>query len=96
MISKNEETKKTVTYNVEVTKARAIKTGTYAFDMVVNGITVHDCFYKEGISEKTGKEYNIVSTPTYKGKDGKYYNIVWFPISKELTENIAQQISKLI
>ena len=66
-----------------------------AFDMEVNGIKIYDCWLKEG-SDKDGKEYSLISLPSKKGKDGNYYSVAWFPISKELTKEIREQIVKML
>lgn len=82
-------------YDCVVTRAKEIKEGTVAFDMEVNGVKVYGCWYKEG-TNKDGKEYQIVSLPQKKGKDGVYYSIVWFPMSKEVKESIIAQLQKLV
>ena len=66
-----------------------------AFDMEVNDIKIYGCWLKEG-SDKDGKEYSLISLPSKKGKDGNYYSVVWFPISKELTKEIREQIVKML
>ena len=75
-----------------VTRAKEVKEGTVAFDMEVNGVKIYGCWYKEG----TNKEYQIVNLPQEKGKDGEYYSIVWFPMSKEVREDIIDQLQKLV
>lgn len=85
-----------VTYEAEVTRAKEIKDGTVAFDMKVNGVTIYGCFYREYTS-KEGKEGTMISLPSQKSeKDGKYYNHVFFPISKEMKDNIIAQLEKLV
>lgn len=92
--SKAKETN--VTYEVEVTRAKEIKEGTVAFDMKVNGVTIYGCFYREYTS-KEGKEGTMITLPSQKSaKDDKYYNICFFPISKELKEEIVAQLEKLV
>lgn len=91
MKKSNQESKK---YDVQVTKAREVKEGSVAFDMEVNGITVYGCWYNE-YKTKEGKDGTMISFPSYKNK-GNYYNHVWFPISKELKEDIIAQIEKLV
>ena len=66
-----------------------------AFDMDVNGIKIYGCWLKEGIN-KDGKEYSLISLPSQKGKDGNYYSVAWFPISKELTKEIREQIVEML
>lgn len=81
-------------YDVKVTHAKEVKEGSVAFDMVVNGVTIYGCWYREG--EKDGEEYQIVNFPSQKGKDGKYYNIAWFKIDDELKADIIAQLQKLV
>lgn len=64
------------------------------FDMDVNGVSISGCTYREG--EKDGKEWQMVTFPQRKGKDDNYYNIVWMPMSKELTQTIAAQIEQML
>jgi len=86
----------TVNYKVEVIRAKEIKLGTIAFDMKVNDVTIYGCFYKAGVSEKTKKDYEIISFPSHKGADDKYYNYVWFNISDELKSEIIKQLGDLV
>lgn len=81
-------------YDVKVTRAKEFDNGNVAFDMVVNGVTIYGCWYREG--EKDGKEYEIINFPSQKGKDDKYYNIAWFKIEDELKTDIIAQLQKLV
>lgn len=81
-------------YDVKVTRAKEFDNGSVAFDMVVNGVTIYGCWYREG--EKDGKEYEIINFPSQKGKDDKYYNIAWFKIDDELKSDIIAQLQKLV
>ena len=86
---------KTSAYDVKVTRAAQYKENTFAFDMVVNGISVYGCWFKQG-KNKAGKDYTFVDFPSRKGNDGKYYNHVWFPITEDLTAQIESQIAALL
>lgn len=89
-------TKKTETnYDVKVTRAKEIKEGTVAFDMVVNGVTVYGCWYREG-KDKKGNDYEIISFPSHKGADDKYYNHVWFKIEDDVKADIIDQLQKMV
>ena len=81
-------------YDVKVTRAKEVKDGIVAFDMVVNGVTIYGCWYREG--EKDGKEYQMISFPSQKGKDDKYYNYCWFNIDDDLKSDIIAQLQKLV
>lgn len=89
-------TKKTETqnYDVKVTRAKEIKEGQVVFDMIVNGVTIYGCWYREGT--KDGKEYQLVSFPSQKADNGKYYNHCWFKIEDSLREEIVAQLQKLV
>lgn len=92
---KTEQTVSSSKFDVTVTRAREIKKEdnehVIAFDINVNGITIYGMIYRSGISENN-KEYELVSFPARKGTDSKYYNHVWFPISRELQDGIIEQI----
>ena len=81
-------------YSVKVTRVQAIKQGTFAFDMDVNGIKIYSMFYREGV--KNGKEWSIIAFPARKGKDDKYYNHCFFPISDALKAEIVKQMNSLL
>ena len=95
-----EKKEKRVEYVVKVLRAKdfteksKIDTNV-AFDMEVNGIKIYGCWLKEGTS-KNEKDYSVVSLPSQKGKDGNYYSVAWFPISKELTKEIREQIVNML
>ena len=95
-----EKKEKRVEYVVKVLRAKDYsdfsKLDTnVAFDMEVNGIKIYGCWFKEGTS-KDGKDYSVISLPSQKGKDGNYYSVAWFPISKELTKEIREQIVNML
>lgn len=82
-------------YDVKVTRAKEVQEGQVVFDMVVNGVTVYGCWYREGTSKK-GEPYQMVSFPSQKGSDGKYYNHCWFKIEDDVKANIIEQLEKLV
>lgn len=94
----NKKTEQTVIsskFEVSVTRAREIKKEdneqVIAFDINVNGIIIYGMIYRSGVSEN-GKDYELISFPARKGTDNKYYNHVYFPISRELQDGIIEQI----
>lgn len=94
---KKESKKEKVTYNVEVTRAHDVsddKKTRILFDAKVNGVAVSGMSYMEGV--KDGKEWSMVRFHQTKAKNGKYYNVAWFPASKELVEDIAKQIESML
>lgn len=89
---KSEETK--VTYNFEVKRAKDLDK-VIMFDWEVNGIMIYGMAYRTG-KTKEGKDYTLVSFPSRKGSDDKYYNHCWFKISEEMIAEIEKQIEALI
>lgn len=82
-------------YDVKVTRAKEIKEGQVVFDMVVNGVTIYSCWYREG-KDKNGKDYTLISFPSQKGDNGKYYNHCWFKIEDDIKDEIVAQLQKLV
>ena len=83
-------------FNCKVTRVRETQNGAIYFDMEVNGVCISDLRYVE-YKTKEGKDGQMVSFPSYQSKKNqKWYNYVWFPISKELRESIEVQISDLL
>lgn len=81
-------------YDVKVTRAKEIKEGQVVFDMVVNGITIYGCWYREG--NKNGKDYTMISFPSQKGANENYYNHCWFKIEEDVKANIIEQLQSLV
>ena len=88
-------TKETNTYDVKVTRAKETKEGQVVFDMIVNGVNIYSCWYREG-KDKNGKDYTMISFPSQKADNGKYYNHCWFKIEDSLKEEIVAQLQKLV
>lgn len=82
-------------YDVKVSRAKEIKEGTVVFDVVVNGITIYGCWYREG-KDKNGKDYSLISFPSQQAENGKYYNHCWFKIEDDVKNNIIAQLQKLV
>lgn len=83
-------------FNCIVTRVRETQNGAIYFDMEVNGVCISELRYVE-YKTKDGKDGQMVSFPSYQSKKNqKWYNYVWFPISKELRESIEVQISDLL
>lgn len=83
-------------FNCKVTRVRETQNGAIYFDMEVNGVCISELRYVE-YKTKEGKDGHMISFPSYQSKKNqKWYNYVWFPISKELRESIEVQISDLL
>lgn len=65
------------------------------FDMKVNGVTIYGCWYRTG-SDKKGVDYEMVSFPSQKGKDGKYYNHAYVQLQQSDIDLISAEIEKLL
>jgi hypothetical protein len=66
-----------------------------ACDLKINGVQIYGCFYREG-KDKNGKDYSMVSFPSHKGNDGKYYNYAYVKLTDEDVEKISKDIEKLL
>lgn len=80
---------------VKVTRVYTFSNGAIAFDAVfANAFTVYNMIYREG--EKDGEAYSMISFPSRKGTDGKYYSHVYFKITDDMKQEIEKQISDLL
>lgn len=86
--------KEKVTYNVKVLKAAQYDWG-ITCDIEVNGVTIYGCVHREGV-KADGTEWSLLSMPSRKATDGKYYNHVFFPMSKDMLSDIEKQIENLL
>lgn len=58
------------------------------FTMILNGVTIYNC------RVATGKNGDFVSWPQIKGKDDKYYNQVYAPLSDDAQKAILDLIQE--
>lgn len=65
------------------------------FDMCINDVTIYSCSWVEG-TKSDGSEYEFVSFPSHKGKDGKYYNHVYVKLSDNDTAAIKECLQAAI
>ena len=94
----NKEEKTMVDYQVVVTKAKVIGEGRVNFNITVNGVSIYGMHLIE-YTNKEGQSGTLINFPQWKGeKDGQatYNNYCFFPISKEMKEEIIAQIDKVI
>lgn len=97
-IKKNAKAEENFEYDVKVLKAKDFTKGdttTIAIDLLVNGVTIYGCWYRSGTNKKD-KEYSMVTFPSHKGNDDKYYNHVYFKINDDILSDIEKQIEALI
>lgn len=81
---------------LEVLRAGVINDTTVGFDLKVRGITIKG-FYVRICKAGTPDEFKIVSKPSKKGSDGKYYDQVFIPgFTKEVQSAIIDKVESLI
>lgn len=96
---KAEETKEVK--QLEITVKRAMdfsddEKTSIACDLEVNGVTIYNCWYREG-EKKDGSDYALIAFPSRKDeKTNKYYKHAYVKFSDEDIEEIAKQIEQLI
>lgn len=71
-----------------VNRVHQFDNGGVTFDMTVNGITIYGCRVIET------KDGDFIGLPQRKGKDGKWYSIVWAKFSEEDTKDILAEVEK--
>lgn len=69
-----------------VNKVHQFDNGNVTFDMTVNGISIYGCRVVET------KDGDFIALPQRKGKDGKYYSIVWAKFSDADTKDILAEV----
>ena len=71
-----------------VNRVHQFDNGGVAFDMTLNGISIYGCRVIET------KDGDFIGLPQRKGKDGKYYSIVWAKFSETDTMDILEEVEK--
>lgn len=97
---KEAETKEVKHLDITVKRAKDFSDDektSIAIDLEVNGVTIYNCWYREG-KKKDGSDYSMVAFPSREDpkNKGKYYNHAYVKLSEEDIENIATQIEQLI
>lgn len=78
---------------IEVTRAKELKDkDVIMFDMVVNGVTIYGCSYKELQKHDGSGSFIKIGFPSRKGADDKYYNHCYVKLSDEDITNIERGI----
>ena len=81
-------TSETKTYNHEYSVRRAVQLGKDAlFDLNIDDFTIYGCRVVEGETS------DFIGLPSRKGKDGKYWGIVYKRFSEEETNMILDMVS---
>ena len=79
----------TTTYNHEYAVKRAVQfdDSDVLFDLTIDDLTIYGCRVVEG------KNGDFISLPSRKGKDGKYWGIVYKRFTDEETNAILDMVS---
>ncbi len=97
-VGKKSKETKAVDHEIKVLRAIEFpeKNGQHniGFDVKIDGVTIYGCILIQG--EKDGEEYSFPTFPQRKGKDGKYYNIVYANLSDADKEAIEKGIEALL
>ena len=81
-------TSETKTYNHEYSVRRAVQFDKdVLFDLTIDDFTIYGC----GVVE--GKNGDFIGLPSRKGKDGKYWGIVYKRFSQDETSMILDMVS---
>lgn len=90
-------------YDVKVMAARITKNDSIVMiDLDINGVKVKSCMLKEIECKEDGKVHKkgdicyVVNFPAEKGKDGKWYNMVWCPLSNDNIDDIVKQVQSIL
>ena len=87
------DVKEIVIGSVHVENARVIegKNGDIVFfTLELNGLYIYNC------RVATGKNGDFISWPQMKGKDDKYYNVVWGKLSESDQKDILEEVERQI
>ena len=84
----NKNNQKSILKDYSVDHVKMDSKGRVRFALTVNGVAVYGCNVVEG------KNGDFISFPSYKGKDGKYYNHVYIPLTDKEQEGILLDVEK--
>ena len=87
-----------VTVDVKVTRAVELKgKNTVMFDCIANGITIYGMSLHQYTNGQGEKGFTINFPSRQDAQDpAKYWKYAFFPITKELKDNIIDQIKKMV
>lgn len=99
---KSVEERQNVNYDIKVEDVRRTKKDNIIMlDIIVNGVWIKSCMFKEIVCKKDGEVHKkgdicyVLQFPSEKS-GGKYYNRAWFPVSNENIEDICNQVQSLL
>ena len=86
--AKSNKVEELIIDSFSVNRVHQFDNGGVTFDMTVNGISIYGCRVVET------KDGDFIGLPQRKGKDGKYYSIVWARFSEADTKDILAEVEK--
>lgn len=82
--------------NIKVDRAKEFDKS-ISFDCTLFGcVKIYGCTYRTYTDKISNEEKGIISFPSKKGKDDKYYNHVYFFVSDEVLAKVEKEIEALI
>ena len=95
--AKTENKKQTIPADqIKVTRAHDFG-DSISFDVTVyETVTIYGCTYRTYKPKDSDEEKGIISFPSRKGKDNKYYNHAYFYVTDEMLASIEEQIEGLL
>lgn len=88
--NENNGNSKKIDITFKVINAKLWPNRSVSFAMELNGVTIYGCRVVEG------QKGDFISFPSRKGSDGKYYNHVWIPLTKEQQSEILAEVERKI
>lgn len=79
-----------IDYTYTINHVREVTDTMVSFNLIINGITIYGM--KLIKYTKDGQENMMIAFPSQKGKNDKYYNHVWFPMSNEVRDDIIKKV----
>ena len=76
--------------DVQISKVRVTSDDKVYFTLIVNGVFINNC------RVATGSKGDFVSFPSYKGKNGNYYNYAYVSLDDKVTTEIMEMIQAAI
>lgn len=82
--------------NIKVDRAKEFEKS-ISFDCTLfDCIKIYGCTYRTYTDKNDNEEKGIISFPSKKGKDDKYYNHAYFYVSDEVLAKVEKEIEALI
>ena len=92
---KANEKKAEAKLQIEVKRAKELE-NVIMFDMVINGITIYGCSYRELERKDGSSSFVKIGFPSRKGSDGYYYNQVYVKLNDEDIDVIEKGIEAVL